>query len=468
MVLNMELNLGQKVLLALILLLPLVIIRFDIISQVGVIFICILFASLLLIRKDDIDFDLIINNLLMAEISIMPLLLMYIDYDATQSVKYEYTVIICLIMISLNFLYKNKFDYIKLSDYFLSLYFLIVVISTCTALNKNYAVFGFGGWHEGIIAITCYMFLFFISSKFIKFNKELINALCLSSLIIAFYGIIQFYGFDPIFYPVKNLSGYVAFSTIGSTDFLGSYISLILPIMTYKYIEDNNLFYFIVSDVLFLCMLCTFTRSAWLAFAIYNFAIIYFILKLKLSRKRLLIINMAFIIILFIFNFANNNSVAKRADTIRKDVSTINSTYDEVNGGGSGRLFIWKRALTLIPERSMLGTGPDNFSIAFMRKYGKEVKETFGNITFDKAHNEYLNMAVTTGVPSLICYFALLITILRKAIKSINMGNTVAVPLFISVCGYLIQAFFNISVVSVAPIFWIMLGALSKNSEGVT
>lgn len=409
----------------------------------------------------------IINNILIIELSIMPLLVYYIGFNATQKVKIEYTVIICLMLLFFYIVEKLYIDiHIGVKEHILTIYIFLVILSTIFSLYSYQSVFGRDGRHEGLIAITCYIFLFFISSKFIKFNKELINALCLSSLIIAFYGIIQFYGFDPIFHPVKNSSGYVAFSTIGSTDFLGSYISLILPIMTYKYIEDNNLFYFIVSDVLFLCMLCTFTRSAWLAFAIYNFAIIYFIFKLKLSRKRLLTINMAFIIILFIFNFTNNNSVAKRADTIRKDVSTINSTYDEVNGGGSGRLFIWKRALTLIPERPMLGTGPDNFSIAFMRKYGKEVKEKFGNITFDKAHNEYLNMAVTTGVPSLICYFALLIIILRKAIKSINMGNTV--PLFISVCGYLIQAFFNISVVSVAPIFWIMLGALSKNSEGVT
>jgi len=35
------------------------------------------------------------------------------------------------------------------------------------------------------------------------------------------------------------------------------------------------------------------------------------------------------------------------------------------------------------------------------------------------------------------------------------------VPLFSAILGYLVQAFFNISVVSVAYVFWVFLGLLA-------
>lgn len=41
------------------------------------------------------------------------------------------------------------------------------------------------------------------------------------------------------------------------------------------------------------------------------------------------------------------------------------------------------------------------------------------------------------------------------------------IPLLCSVIGYLVQAFFNISVVSVAYVYWIALGMLSNITIGV-
>ena len=55
----------------------------------------------------------------------------------------------------------------------------------------------------------------------------------------------------------------------------------------------------------------------------------------------------------------------------------------------------------------------------------------------------------------------MLFLILKKNIKFI-FKDKIQTALLFGVIGYLIQAFFNISVVSVAPIFWILLGLLAK------
>jgi putative inorganic carbon (HCO3(-)) transporter len=75
-------------------------------------------------------------------------------------------------------------------------------------------------------------------------------------------------------------------------------------------------------------------------------------------------------------------------------------------------------------------------------------------MTIDKAHNEYLNIAVSAGIPSLIAYLTLVFVVLKNSVsKEKNL-------LLAVIIAYLVQAFFNISVVSVAFLFWILLGRL--------
>ena len=91
-----------------------------------------------------------------------------------------------------------------------------------------------------------------------------------------------------------------------------------------------------------------------------------------------------------------------------------------------------------------------------MNNYYKVKKQTV-----DRAHNEYLHIAAVTGIPALICYLLMLFLITINNIKFI-FKDKIQTALLFGVLGYLIQAFFNISVVSVAPIFWILLGLLAK------
>jgi O-antigen ligase len=74
-----------------------------------------------------------------------------------------------------------------------------------------------------------------------------------------------------------------------------------------------------------------------------------------------------------------------------------------------------------------------------------------------KAHNEYIQIAVTIGVPALLTYLLLISFIFHNAIRAIKVStpkdNLVIFGLLSAIMGYLVQAFFNISVVPVAPLF---------------
>ena len=82
----------------------------------------------------------------------------------------------------------------------------------------------------------------------------------------------------------------------------------------------------------------------------------------------------------------------------------------------------------------------------------------------DKPHNLYLQIAVNTGVLSLIAFLAMIAVYVASCVKLYFARNnrSAAAPLgtaiFIGICSYLVAGLFNDSVVSVAAIFWVLLG----------
>ncbi len=123
---------------------------------------------------------------------------------------------------------------------------------------------------------------------------------------------------------------------------------------------------------------------------------------------------------------------------------------------------LWKigaeRSLIMIKDHPILGTGPD-----LMATYQILSADDLVIDSIDRSYNEYLYIAATRGIPSLLLYLALLgITFARlfKKLKefSANKENWFRPALMTAVIAYSIQAFFSASAVTVAPFFWLLLG----------
>lgn len=133
---------------------------------------------------------------------------------------------------------------------------------------------------------------------------------------------------------------------------------------------------------------------------------------------------------------------------------------------GSARGYIWSRTLPLIKERLLLGYGPDAFAFAFPQNdlLGKWYAYETPNMTVDKPHNLYLQIAVNQGVIALVAFLVLVGTYIINTLKSYafrrdySSKEIVGIAIFLAVIGYLGAGVFNDSIVSVAPIFWILLG----------
>lgn len=358
-----------------------------------------------------------------------------------------------------------------LEDYFLLGFLIMAIISTIFSVDVLLATYGEVWREEGLMAIMCYILIYFITSRTFKPSEKFIKYTLLVFIFICSLGIIQFFFKDlKILYDVKTVLDGNAFSTIGNRNFASSYIIIILPLCIFGYMEKGNKFYLVGLLIGYTALLGTFTRSGWLAFSFQIIVSLGYFIKKKINRtkaRRICIMLSAFLCLTVFVNVFSGGAVFGRYLTIGTDLVKTISKRDE--GSGTDRIFIWKRALKLIAERPIIGSGPDTFGLVFMDKFGKETFQFHNRyyqgkpgekllyITINKAHNEYLQIAATMGIPALIFYIAFIIMSCWKLFKALKL-NIKLLPLLISILGYMIQAFFNISVVSVAPLFWAVLG----------
>ncbi|MEG1241498.1 MAG: O-antigen ligase family protein [Oscillospiraceae bacterium] len=128
---------------------------------------------------------------------------------------------------------------------------------------------------------------------------------------------------------------------------------------------------------------------------------------------------------------------------------------------GSSRILIWRKTMELVPEHLLLGGGPGSLPLRLDLEFSRFVAETGETLsTFvDNAHNEYLGILVNTGLLSLLAYLAALGTSLWSSAKSFGKQ-----PLLPALCCalfcYWVQGFFNLGLLLVSPLMFILWGLL--------
>jgi O-antigen ligase len=130
---------------------------------------------------------------------------------------------------------------------------------------------------------------------------------------------------------------------------------------------------------------------------------------------------------------------------------------------GSGRGWVWRNALEVIPENPVFGTGPDTFFFALgdNLEYPRHLEsQELLNQWFDKAHNIFLQIAVCMGIPALLAYLIFLGGVFIPAVKP-AFGRPVLFAFGAAALSYTIQSFFAVEVPITTPVVWIALGVMA-------
>ena len=135
----------------------------------------------------------------------------------------------------------------------------------------------------------------------------------------------------------------------------------------------------------------------------------------------------------------------------------------------SGRGYIWAKTIPLLKKYIFLGAGPDSFQMIFPQyDYVDLAYEFAPNMLITRAHNMYLQIAVQTGVLSLICFLVFYGMYFVKSIKLYIKRKElldeepylfhIGTGLFVASFGYMLSGIVNDSLPVAAPLFWAIIG----------
>lgn len=132
---------------------------------------------------------------------------------------------------------------------------------------------------------------------------------------------------------------------------------------------------------------------------------------------------------------------------------------------GSGRGYIWSKTLPLLSKNILLGSGADSFAFEFPQyDFVDMVNYGFGEQLITKPHSLYLQIGVQTGVISLLCFLAFYFIYLVQSIgiyirkKELTKIDMIGIAILVSSVSYMVSGISNDSSITVAPIFWVLMG----------
>ena len=345
-------------------------------------------------------------------------------------------------------------------DIFLFIMFIFSLISSILSINTHDAFFGFLNRYEGFFQIMYYFSLFILSSFLPNEDKKKVSyAFIILGLIQVVHAHIQKFELlnVPILYDKTEpwATGYVS-----NPNFFGSLMVLCLTIAIGLLFDSNSkrerIIYSFVIAFFTSGLLISDSLSALVGLII---SLIYVLIYSLIKHKKILFLTTTIIITLVTIIISCLNQTTLVNDLIKTKDQSVEIVKGNVKDNyGTNRIFVWKNAIKVVPKNLTYGVGIDNFYYAFGDK-----PLMFNQRYFDKAHNEYLQILVCEGIYALLSYLVFVGIIVINGIR--YSFNKTKLYLVLPIVAYLTQAFFNISVIEVAPLFYIYLGLCSNRNK---
>ncbi|MBN2105965.1 MAG: O-antigen ligase family protein [Deltaproteobacteria bacterium] len=356
---------------------------------------------------------------------------------------------------------------------FLFLYGCSAIISTVLSIDRKLSLQGDFLRYEGLFTLLAYAALPVLFAGLVESRmqaEQLVKWLLASSFLIALYGVIQYLGFNPTrhFIDSFNVSNVIN-STMGNGNFLGKFLVLTGPLFAgYCLYKNEKKTYLLCSFALVfvvMALVLSMARASWLGFACA--ALLFALLIFRYGgpgQKRYIgvfggaIAGAALVFGVFAASGWGSFNIGSRI------AAKARAAFNLQQGHGSAtRIFLWGQAVPLIAERPWFGYGPDTHVQVYKKASFESFKRFKASGIIDRAHNNYIDIAIGQGIFGLFAYCGIMVSFLvwlwrcmkRETDRRLRM---LLCAVFSSYCGYMVNDFFSFSVVSVSPTFWALMG----------
>jgi len=343
-------------------------------------------------------------------------------------------------------------------------------LATLFSIHLPTALVGKARRLEGWLTFACYAWLLFLAVQEVRSAerlRSLARTLVLAGSVVAVYGLLQYFGLDPIERSSVPFESHRAYSTLGNPDLLGGYLLFPLPLALALALTEARRAWKAVYWVGFLLLVgvwvTAFVRGAWIGGVIALAIVVLLAARLRLRPGWL---DVAFVAAsagsaaLFVGRSLGSDS------EVTNFASRVRSIFSFGEGSAQTRFEIWQTALTAIRERPLLGYGPDTFRLVFPRYKPAAYVRDAGHLSVaDNAHNYVLQTATGLGVPGALLLYGffgvVLVGSLWRILRDEHQAPSLVRGAFWAGCvGYLIHLMFGISVSGSSTLLWVGLGVL--------
>lgn len=353
-------------------------------------------------------------------------------------------------------------------------WFLAAVLSFISCLIHNtrqvtaVAVMWLG---QMIFLLTNCVFVFYAGFRLGRdyvARDRIIHVLFLVGFIAAGYGLLQYYGLEPLWkHELRYFEGRLT-STFGNPAFLATFLVLIIPVnlahLSVARQKTKKMFLIVLFFLTLATVLATSARSAWLGLLVAIMTFIYYSWKAGYHRELCLALRMCAVglclgILLLVFSH-KKSLVVQRSSW--KDIAQSTSIKQ--------RVLIWSCAAEMFICHPFLGQGFGLFELFYPSYQGKYLQseaiaplKTHAN----HAHNEILHIAGELGLTGLLLGFYFLNVFFRKVKRIISSSlpfqeKIIAYGLVAGVAGVMVDSLLNVAlhIVSPALFFWLGVGLI--------
>ncbi|MBO5154686.1 MAG: O-antigen ligase family protein [Eubacterium sp.] len=131
----------------------------------------------------------------------------------------------------------------------------------------------------------------------------------------------------------------------------------------------------------------------------------------------------------------------------------------------NGRGYIWNKTIALLKNYIFLGSGADTFALVYPNgDFVDKYNNGYDNLILTKPHSLYLQIAVHSGVLSLIAFLVFYLWYFISGLrlyfrKQFDDPLTVSgFAILLGTAGYMISALANDSTITISPLYWALLG----------
>jgi len=282
------------------------------------------------------------------------------------------------------------------------------LLSTILSVDIRTSIFGYySRFNGGLLSVISYSLLYwaFVSNMDRRHALRTMNFVLWSTAIVCLYGIAEHFGIDKNLW-VQDVQNRV-FSTLGQPNWLATFLVALMPLVWCNSISKKRLLWLGLSVLLFTTLLFTKSRSGFLGFITADiiFWVGAFLIYKKSVLKTCIVLNSLFIALALLIGFPFSLITNHRSPI------TSSAPALEVGGTESGQIrkIVWKGALQVWHHYPVFGSGVETFAYSYYQFRPVEhnlVSEW--DFLYNKAHNEYLNLAATTGTVGLVSYLVLI------------------------------------------------------------